>query len=339
MKKISYVIIVLFLGGLSIFVVGRCIRENHKNEKIPEFVFTYAENQSEDYPTTLGGFHFAALVEERTEGRIRIIVYANGELGDEKSVIQQIQFGGIDFGRVSLSPLAEHITKLNVLQMPYLYDDAEHMWSILDGTIGKDFFDSFSGSDMVALSWYDAGARNFYNSVRPITCLEDMKNLKIRVQESDLMVDMVEALGAVAVPFAYGDVYSGLETGSIDGAENNWPSYESTEHYEVAKYYTIDEHTRVPEVQICAQTTWNQLSEADQQLIMECAKESAIYERELWIQREKQSRNALNESGLIITELTELEKEKFKEAVQPVYATYCTAYMDIIDEINDCSVE
>ena len=160
--------------------------------------------------------------------------------------MNSFQFGGVDFARVSLSPLAEFVPKLNVLQMPYLYTGREHMWKVLEGPIGTDFMNSFGGSSLVPLSWYDAGARNFYSTAGPIESLDDMKGLKIRVQESELMMDTIQALGATPVPMAFGDVYSGLQTGEIDGAENNWPSYESTRHYEVAKYFTLDEHTRVP---------------------------------------------------------------------------------------------
>ena len=174
-------------------------------------------------------------------------------------MIEQLQFGGVDFARVSLSPLSEFVPELNVLQLPYLYTGAEHMWKVLEGEIGDSFLGSFEGSSLVALSWYDAGARNFYNSVCPIEKLEDMKGLTVRVQESELMSDSIRALGAVPKQMAYGEVYSGLQTGEIDGAENNWPSYESTRHYEVARYYTIDEHTRVPELQLAAQSTWDKL--------------------------------------------------------------------------------
>lgn len=308
------------------------MKERNK-EHAPEYVFTYAENQPENYPTTLGGYRFAELVAERTNGRIKIIVQAEGILGDEKAVIQQLMFGGIDFARVSLTTLSDTIPKLDVLQLPYLYTSSKHMWKVLEGKIGNEFLNSFNGSNMVALSWYDAGARNFYSSKHIIRTLEDMKGLKIRVQESDLMTRMVEELGGVAVPTVYDDVYSGLETGAIDGAENNWPSYEVTGHYLVAKYYTIDEHTRIPEVQICGQSTWSKLSGADQEIIRECAKESAIYERALWVDKEKESERIASENGVEIVVLSEQEKEKFREAVKGVYEEFCGEYMDIIDEI------
>ena len=284
-------------------------------------------------PTTQGAYKFAELISQKTNGRILINVQANGVLGDEKSVCEQLQFGGIDFMRISLSPLAEFVPKLNVLQLPYLYRDADHMWQVLDGAIGKDFMNSFEGSNLVPLSWYDAGARNFYSSVRPIKKLEDMKGLKIRVQESDMMVSMVEALGASPTPMSYAEVYSALQTGAIDGAENNWPSYESTNHYEVAKYYTIDEHNRVPELQLCSKPTWDKLSPKDQEIIKECALESAEYERKLWSEREKDSEEKVRQAGCEITELSPEEKQKFQDAVKPMYEKYCSDYMDVIDAI------
>lgn len=325
-------------GALFVFVMvilAACGSRRGEQTKAvdPEFVFTYAENQAEDYPTTQGAYKFAELVEEKTGGRIVISVNAKGVLGDEKTVIEQMQFGGVDFARVSLSPLAEFVPRLNVLQMPYLYTGREHMWRVLDGEIGDDFLNSFDGSDMVALSWYDAGARNFYSSTKPITKLEDMKGMKIRVQESELMVGMMEALGATAVPMAYDKVYSALQTIIIDGAENNWPSYESTAHYEVAKYYTIDEHTRVPELQLVSQATWEKLTQEDRDIIRECAQESSLYERELWAEREWTSEKKVRAAGCQVVELSTEEKIRFQEAVTSMYGEYCAEYVDIIDAI------
>lgn len=324
---------IIIVGIIMVSLIYARVRGKQTSEQVPEFIFSYAENQSKDYPSTLGAYKFAELVEESTNGRIRIMVQANGELGDEKSVIQQLQFGGVDFARISLAQMAEIIPKYNVLQMPYLYKDSKHMWRVLDSEIGDAFLKDTEGFDMVGLSWYDAGARNFYNAVRPINTLEDMQGLKIRVQESELMRDMVEALGAAVVPMVYDDVYSSLERGIIDGAENNLPSYESTGHYEVAQYYTIDEHTRVPEIQLCAQATWDKLSKEDQEIIVLCAKKSALYERELWVTREKQSQEIAVQKGVKIVTMSAEERARFQAAVAGVYEKYCADYMDIINVI------
>ncbi len=299
-----------------------------------KMVLRYAENQAQDYPTTQAAYKFAELVEQKTNGRIHIDVYHGGQLGDEKAVIEQLQFGAIDFTRVSISPLSEFEKSLNVLQLPYLYKDAAQMWRVLDGSIGEKFLSSMEKNNLIGLSWFDAGARNFYDSKRPVTKLEDMKGLKIRVQESQLMMGMVAALGANATPMAYGEVYSGLQTGVIDGAENNWPSYDSVSHYEVAKYYVLDEHTRVPEMQLVAKSTWDKFSDADKAIIKECALESAKLERELWAAKEKVSEDKVRAAGCTITELAPGEKEKFQAAMAPLYAQFGAGYEDIIKDIQ-----
>lgn len=331
-KHLRLLTLFLPVAVFGVMCIG-CKAQKGKNVTVPEFVLTYAENQAEDYPTTLGAYRFAELVRERTGGKIEIQVHADAALGEEQSVINQVQFGGIDFARVSLSSLAELIPKLNVLQMPYLYTGSEHMWKVLEGDIGDDFMNSFDGSKLVPLSWYDAGARNFYNSVCPIEQLEDMQGMKIRVQESKLMKDTVIALGAEPVPMAFEDVYSALETGEIDGAENNWPSYESTRHYEVSRYYTIDEHNRIPEMQLMSQRSWEKLKPEYQKIIRECAEESALYERRLWVEREQSSEEKVRKEGCTLTELPPEEKARFQEAVLPMYEKYCSEYMDIIDAI------
>ncbi len=305
--------------------------------KEPELVLRYAENQPEDYPTTQAAYKFAEMVNERTNGRIKIDVYYGATLGDEKTVIEQLQFGGIDFTRVSLSPLAEFNKSLDVLQLPYLYKDADQMWRVLDGEIGQEFLDSMKDVGMQGLSWFDAGARNFYNSKREITCLEDMKGLKIRVQESELMMDMVKALGAEPTPMAYGDVYSSLQTGVIDGAENNWPSYDSTSHFEVAKYFVLDGHTRVPEPQLVSNMTMDKVAALDPtfpDIIRECAKESAQIERQLWAEKEAASEAKVREGGAVITELSPEEMAKFQEAVAPLYEKMSDEDKAIIEKIK-----
>jgi len=315
-----------------------CKKENKAaSEAKPEakqMVLRYAENQAQDYPTTQAAYKFAEMVEQKTNGRIHIDVYHGGQLGDEKSVIEQLQFGAIDFTRVSISPLSEFDKSLNVLQLPYLYKDAAQMWRVLEGDIGEQFLKGVEKAGLIGLSWFDAGARNFYNSKKPVTKLEDLKGLKIRVQESQMMMGMVSALGASATPMAYGEVYSGLQTGVIDGAENNWPSYDSVSHYEVAKYYVLDEHTRVPEMQMVSKITWDKISPEDQKIIKECAMESAKIERELWAAKEGASEAKVKAAGSVITELEPGEKEKFQAAMAPLYTQFGEGYEDLIKQIQ-----
>jgi tripartite ATP-independent transporter DctP family solute receptor len=326
MKKLVTVASAVLAAGL---LLGGCAKKEAKT-----MVLRYAENQPQDYPTTKAAYEFAKIVEEKTNGRIKVEVYYGGQLGDEKSVIEQLQFGAIDFTRVSLSPLAEFSKSLNVLQLPYLYRDADQMWKVLDGPIGNQFLESVKASGIIGLSWFDAGARNFYNSKRPVNTIADLKGLKIRVQESQQMMDMVQALGANPTPMAYGEVYSALQTGVIDGAENNWPSYESTSHFEVAKNYVLDEHTRVPEMQMVSSKTWEKLSPEDQLIVKDAALASAKAERTLWAERENASEAKVKAAGTVITTLAPAEKQKFQDAMAPLYKKYGAGFEDIIAQIQ-----
>ena len=286
-----------------------------------ELVLRYAENQPEDYPTTQAALNFADLVAERTDGRVKILVYSGGELGAEQSVIQQMQFGGIDFSRVSLSQLAEYEPALSVLQLPYLYKDADQMWRVLDGDIGDGFLNLLDSLDLTGLSWFDAGVRSFYTREK-VAGLNDLQGLTIRVQESDMMSDMITALGAKPVQVVYSKVYAALHNAEIDGAENNWPSYEAMGHYEVAPFFLKDEHTRVPEIQMASPAVMDKLAALDAdfpEIVRTCARESALVERRLWAQREAESEQNMRGKGICVTELDEAEKARFRAAVQPMY--------------------
>jgi len=299
-----------------------------------KMVLRYAENQPKDYPTTKAAREFAEIVKKKTNGRITVEVYDSAQLGDEKSVIEQIQFGSIDMARVSLSPLSEFAKQLNVLQLPYLYRDGAHMWKVLDGQIGQDLLKTLDKSGIIGLTWFDAGARNFYTKA-PAKSMADLKDMKIRVQESSMMMDLVKAVGANPTPMAYGEVYSALQTGVIDGAENNWPSYESTRHFEVAKNYMLDEHNRVPEPMIISKKTMDKISPADQKITREAALEAGKIERKLWAEREKASEKKVRDGGSTITKLTAAQHDEFVKAVKPLYDKYGADVKDIIKKIQD----
>lgn len=299
----------------------------------PEYVLTYAENQPEGYPTTLGALEFAALVKERTGGKVVIQVKADAEFGTQQEVLDQMAFGGIDFARVSLSSLSDELPVLNVLQLPFLYEDAEHMWRILDGEIGAEFLQVFKQAGLVGLSWYDGGARSFY-CVTPIRHVSDFEGLTVRVQDSMMMTDMVTLLGGTPVTLAYTEVYAALEMGHIDAAENNWPSYQQLEHYKQAPYYTVDTHARVPEVQLVSVRTWEVLPEDYRQIIAQCAAESALYERALWAEQETASRTAAIEAGCQEIHLTAEAYKQFQKAVEPLYGQYCGDYLELIRRIQ-----
>ena len=316
--------------------VTGCQTRTVKAEPEAELVLRYAENQPEDYPTTQAALAFADLVAQRTDGRVKILVYSGGELGAEQSVIQQMQFGGIDFSRVSLSQLAEYESELSVLQLPFLYLDAAQMWRVLDGEIGDEFLAMLDQMDLTGLSWFDAGVRSFYTREK-VSGLDDLRGLTLRVQESDMMSEMITALGAKPAQVVYSKVYAALHNAEIDGAENNWPSYEAMGHYEVAPFFLKDEHTRVPEVQLASPAVMDKLAalnESYPELVRQCARESAQVERELWAQRETQAEQDMRARGICVTELDEAEKARFRAAVQPMYEEF-GAQQDLIGRIQN----
>ena len=278
---------------------------------------------------------FARLVEERTGGRIKIEVYHSKQLGEEKAVIEGVQFGAIDFTSVSISPLAAFAPMFDALQMPYLYRGEEHMWKVLNGEIGESFLKSLEPANFVGLCWYDSGARNFYNSKKEIKTVADLKGLKIRVQESKLMMGLVSSLGAVPTPMPFGEVYSALQTGVIEGAENNWPSYFSTSHYEVAKFFTLDGHTRVPEILIASKIVMDKLSKEDQEIIKKAAKDSMPYQIKLWKEFEKVAEEKVRAKGCVITALTPEAQADFQKAMQPMYDQLKPELKEMVKKIQD----
>lgn len=288
-----------------------------------EVTLRSSDTHPDGYPTVAAVKEMGRLLEEKTGGRLCVEVYHSAQLGEEKDTIEQTQFGVIDLNRISMAPFNGLIPETAILSLPYLFRDVNHLHNVLDGPIGDNVLELFADHDLIGLAYYDPGARSFYNSKKPITSIDDMKGLKFRVIQSDVFVDMVAALGANAVPMPYGEVYSAIETGVIDGAENNWPSFESSGHYEVAKYYTLDEHTMVPEVLVMSKKSWEKLSPEDQEAIRAAARESIPFNREAWAAREKESEEKVLAAGVEV--VRDIDKAPFREAMGPVYEKYAAS--------------
>jgi tripartite ATP-independent transporter DctP family solute receptor len=291
------------------------------NAAAQEIVLRSADTHPEGYPTVEAVQYMSDLLMERSGGRIAIEVFHSRQLGEESDTIEQTQFGVIDMNRINMAPLNNIIPETSVPALPYIFRSIEHMRTVMDGEIGDEILAAFEEHNLVGLAYYDSGARSFYNSIRPIETVADLEGMKIRVQQSDLFIAMIEALGANATPMPFGEVYSGLQTGVIDGAENNWPSYESTNHYQVAQYYSLDEHSMSPEVLVMSLQSWNRLSEEDQQLIRQAARDSVGYMRDLWDAREAEARAKVEAAGSIINEV---DKQPFIDAMAPVYEQFVT---------------
>jgi tripartite ATP-independent transporter DctP family solute receptor len=270
-----------------------------------------------DYPGSIAMEEFAKTLGEKTEGRYTGTVYHNGQLGDQRFAVEQFAFDGIDFAVFSGGSLGDFAPALNIVSMPYVFRSEEHMFQALDGEIGDRLSDALAESNMVALAWYTGGARSFYTVKKPVHTPADLAGLKIRVPDADIFVATVEALGANATPLAFGEVYTSLQTGVIDGAENNAPSFESTRHYEVAKYYTLDEHLMVPEALAVSKTLWDSLSPEDQTIFRDAARASAQTQRSLWAERVEKSKQVLADAGVETIQVD--DKQPFIDAMQPVY--------------------
>ncbi len=300
--------------------------------KEAEYTFRLADNQPVDYPTVIGDKKFAELVNERTDGRIKIEVFPSAQLGDEKSVLEQVQLGAIDFTRINASPLAEFNDQFSALNLPYVFESDEHLWNFLEGEAGKKLLTDLEQSKMRGLAYYDSGSRNFY-STKPLTGIEDLKGQKIRVQQSKINIDLIAALGASATPMPYGEVFSALQTGIIDGAENNLPSLDSSNHYQEAKSIIMDHHQRIPEVLLISKATWDKLSEKDREIIQQAATDSVVTQKEAWAKLEQESEKKLKEAGVTFTEVKDITP--WKEAVQPVVDKYGKDYKEILDAIEE----
>jgi tripartite ATP-independent transporter DctP family solute receptor len=280
--------------------------------------FRAADTQSEDYPTVEALRYMGRLIAERSGGRHQIRVFHSRQLGEEKETIEQTRAGAIDLNRTNVALIGTFVPAMNVLAMPFLFRSIEHQQKVLDGPIGGEILDSFEPFGFVGLAFYDSGARSIYNRVRPIRSIADMKGLRLRVQQSELMSDMITALGAEPVELPYGQVLTGLATRLIDGAENNWPSFVTTDHYKYAGFYTLTEHTMSPEVLIMSLKAWQSLPTEDRTIFREAAIESSRFMRERWKNLEARSRRQAEAAGVVI--VTDFDRKPFEAAMAGIYA-------------------
>lgn len=274
------------------------------------------------YPTIEAVRFMGQLLEQRTQGRVKINIFHSAQLGQERDTIDQTRFGVIDMNRINMAPFNNLIASTNVPSLPFIFRSVAHMRKVMDGAIGDAILNDFTPHNLVGLAFYDSGSRSFYNSKRAITTPADMRGMKIRVQQSDMFVALVQALGANATPMPFGEVYTSLQTGVIDGAENNWPSYESTRHFEVSKFYSLTEHSLSPEVLVMSKRSFDKFNAADQALIRAAAKESVVRMRELWDAREKASEAKVRAGG---AQINTVEKHPFIDAMKPVYDRFVTS--------------
>ena len=297
--------------------------------------FKAADVQPPDYPTVVATESLGAKLKSATGGRLSVQVFPSAQLGAEKETIEQTQIGAIQMLRVSAGALGPIVDDINVVNMPFLFKNTAHSEKMMDGEIGQALLDKISANanaGLVALCWMNSGARSIYNSKRPIKSVNDLKGLKVRVIGNPIFIDMMNALGGNGVAMGYDQVFSALQTGVIDGAENNPPSYVFSNHYTAAKYYSLTEHLIIPEVLCFSKRAWTNLSADDQNLIKKFAREAQLEERELWKKFEQEAMKRAQAAGCEIIEIA--DKTPFQNAVKPVWDKYGPKYQDMITRIQ-----
>ena len=278
--------------------------------------FRSADVHPEDYPTVMAVKYMSDIIKQKTGGKHSIKVYTGNALGGEKDTIEQTKIGALDLVRINVAPMNNICPETMVPTMPFLFRSKEHMRKVLDGPIGEEILKSCESQGYIGLAFYDSGARSLYTVKKPVKSLADAKGMKIRVQQSDLWVALLQAMGANATPMPYGEVYTALKVGTVDGAENNWPSYDTSRHFEVAKFYAKTEHSMAPEMLLMSKKVWDTLTPEEQKIFRDAAKESVPYMRKLWDEKEAKSEAAVRAGG---AQVNEVDKKSFQDAMAPVY--------------------
>jgi tripartite ATP-independent transporter DctP family solute receptor len=300
-----------------------------------KMVFKASDVHPEGYPTVQAVENMGKKLEAATGGRLSIQMYASMQLGGEKEAIEQAQVGALQFARVSVGALGPVVDDLNVFNLPFLFRNTDHMEKVIDGPIGQELLNKVSNNPntrLIGLAWMDAGARSVYDTKKPIKSIDDLKGLKVRVMGNPMFVDMMSALGGNGVAMGYDQVFSALQTGVVDGAENNPPSFVFDNHYQVAKYYTLTEHLIVPEILVFSRATWDSLSKDDQALIKKLAREAQLDERQLWKKVEDEAMAKMKTAGIEVD--TVADKTPFQAAVKPVWDKYGAKYSELIKRIQ-----
>jgi len=300
-----------------------------------KLVLKASDVHPEGYPTVAAVENMGKKLEKATNGRLSVQMYASMQLGGEKEAIEQAQVGAIQIARVSVGALGPVIDELNVFNMPYLFRSTAHMQKVIDGPIGQELMDKVTNNPkagLVAICWMDAGARSLYDTKKAIKSIDDLKGMKFRVMGNPMFVDMMNSLGGNGVSMGYDQVFSALQTGVVDGAENNPPSFVFDNHYQVAKFLTLDEHLIVPEMVVFSRRTWDTLSKEDQALLIKFGREMQLEERVLWVKYEKEAMDKARAAGITVTEIA--DKKPFQDAVKPVWDKYGPKYADMIKRIQ-----
>ena len=293
----------------------------------------YATVHPASYPNGIAATAFADEVAEKTEGRVKVTVYYAGELGDQKSYIEQCQMGTLDFGDVSASPMVSFVPDMGVLSMPFLYESRDQKWDVLSSAVGQDLLATCEEADLYGVTFFEAGARSYYAKV-PVRSMEDLQGLKIRVMQSQVCIDQVNAMGASAVPMAFSEIYSAIQSGVIDGNECNHPTYLSQSHYEVCPYFTFDEHVQIPDMLVASKKALDKLDPKDRDIVLEVGRNLWKTQLKAYEDNEQIAYDTLVEKGIEFITLPQSEIDKLRASVAPVYDKYEADYGVWVDKIK-----
>jgi tripartite ATP-independent transporter DctP family solute receptor len=289
------------------------------------------------YPTVAAVESFGKKLSEATDGRLTVEIYPSMQLGGEKETLEMAQVGGLAMTRVSVGVMGPIVPELNVFNLPYVFRSTDQMHNVIDGEIGDELLQKITDhptAGLVGLAWMDAGARSVYNSKKPINSMADLEGLKIRTMGNPMFVDMMNAMGGNGVAMGYDQLINALQTGIVDGAENNPPSYSSGQHYNYAPNYSLTEHLIIPEILVFSKRVWDQLSPEDQALVTKLAKEAQQEQRALWAAKEQEAIADMEAHGVEIITLTPEAKQAFQDAMKPVWDKYGADHAAMIERIN-----
>jgi tripartite ATP-independent transporter DctP family solute receptor len=291
-----------------------------------------AHNMDTNHPVHQGILHMARVLAELSGHTMQIDVYPNGQLGSERELIELLQIGSVDMTKVSASPLEGFSHGMQVFSIPYVFRDTAHYYHVMDTEVGRELLLSLQQVRLRGLAYYDAGSRSFYMTDKAVLTPADLVGEKIRVQQSATSVRMIEIMGGAATPIAWGELYTALQQGVVDGAENNPPSFYLSRHYEAARYYSLDEHTSVPDVLLIGLRSWDSLDGQQKRWLQQAADDSVQVQRELWQQATRDALEALRAAGV---EVIEPDKRAFRAAVKPMHASYRGAPMgELLERIE-----
>lgn len=284
------------------------------------------------HPVHLGMVYMAEKLTELSDGKMRVDIYPSGQLGAERELIELLQIGSLAMTKVSTSPMESFVPQMKIFSIPYVFRSEDHLWEVLEGPIGKSILVAGEDYRLRGMCYYDAGSRSFYTKDVPINTPADLEGLKIRVQKSLTSVKMIQSLGGSATPIAWGELYTALQQGVVDGAENNPPSFYLSKHYEVCKYYALDEHTSVPDILLMSTVIWDGLTEQQQAWLQQAIDESVAYQRKVW---KASSDHALAEVQKAGVEVIYPEKAPFQESVKEMHESYKgTEIYELIQKID-----